>query len=96
MIDTADPLRHGYGGMRCVSVYSQRSLNRAPRLHRTGIAERFLTRRIGSLARGRATVHDVESLFGRAQSRAARPDGFIWYYALEIYNPFEEHGGDHH
>jgi hypothetical protein len=21
------------------------------------------------------------------------PDGFTWYYALLVYNPFEEHGG---
>jgi hypothetical protein len=38
-------------------------------------------------------MHDVEALFDRTQSRAARPDGFISYYALLVYNPFEEHGG---
>src|SRR6266404_2825875 len=53
----------------------------------------FYMRRIGSLSRGRATAHDVESLFGRGHSRASRPDGFIWYYALPVYNPFEEQGG---
>ena len=34
-----------------------------------------------------------QAIFGRAHSFAARSVGFIWYYALEIYNPFEEHGG---
>jgi len=53
----------------------------------------FYIRRIGSLTRGRATAHDVEALFGRGHSRASRSDGFIWYYALPVYNPFEEQGG---
>src|SRR5437762_3239435 len=50
-------------------------------------------RRIGSLTRGRTTAHDVEALFRRGHSRASRSDGFIWYYALPVYNPFEEQGG---
>ena len=49
--------------------------------------------RLGSLTVGRATVHDVETLFGRGHSRADRPDGFLWYFALPVYNPFEEWGG---
>ena len=97
VIDTADPLRHGYGADALAFRFNRNGVLIAPPAY---IAQEspndFYTRRIGSLARGRATVHDVESLFGRAQSRAARQDGFIWYYALEIYNPFEEHGGDHH
>jgi hypothetical protein len=50
-------------------------------------------RRIGSLTRGRATTQDVEAMFGRSHTRANRPDGFMWYYALPVYNPFEERGG---
>jgi hypothetical protein len=38
-------------------------------------------------------VRDVETFFGHGHSRADRPDGFIWYYALPVYNPFEERGG---
>jgi hypothetical protein len=39
-------------------------------------------------------VADVEAIFGRAHIRGNRPDGFTWYSALPVYNPFEEHGGD--
>ena len=40
-----------------------------------------------------ASIDDVEALFGRSHTRADRSDGFMWYYALPIYNPFEEQGG---
>ena len=97
VIDTADALRHGYGADALAFRFNRNGVLIAPPAY---IAQEspndFYARRIGSLARGRATVHDVESLFGHAHSRAARQDGFIWYYALQIYNPFEEHGGDHH
>ena len=97
VIDTADPLRHGYGADALAFRFNRNGVLIAPPAY---IAQEspndFYTRRIGSLARGRASIHDVEAIFGRAHSLATRPDGFIWYYALEIYNPFEEHGGDHH
>ena len=94
VIDTADALRHGYGADALAFRFNRNGVLIGPPAY---IAQEspndFYTRRIGSLTRDRATVHDVQALFGRAQNRAARPDGFIWYYALEIYNPFEEHGG---
>jgi hypothetical protein len=94
VIDTADRMRHGYGADALAFRFNRNGVLIAPPAY---IAQEspndFYTRRIGSLTRDRATVHDVQALFGRAQNRAARPDGFIWYYALEIYNPFEEHGG---
>jgi hypothetical protein len=94
VIDTADWLRHGYGADALAFRFNRDGILIAPPAY---IAQEspndFYTRRIGSLARGRATVHDVEALFGRARSRAARPDGFISYYTLLVYNPFEEHGG---
>ena len=96
VIDTADPLRHGYGADALAFRFNRDGIIIAPPAY---IAQEspndFYTRRIGSLTLGRATVHDVEALFGRGHSFAARPDGFIWYYALEIYNPFEELGGRH-
>jgi len=94
VIDTADWMRHGYGSDALAFRFNGNGVLIAPPAY---IAQEspndFYTRRIGSLTRGRATVHDVEALFGRAQSRAARPDGFIWYYALPVYNPFEELSG---
>src|SRR4029077_12548932 len=94
VIDTADWMRHGYGSDALAFRFNGNGVLIAPPAY---IAQEspndFYMRRIGSLTRGRATVHDVEALFGRAQSRAARPDGFIWYYALPVYNPFEELSG---
>src|SRR6266700_2368439 len=94
VIDTADPLRHGCGADALAFRFNRHGVLIAPPAY---IAQEspndFYTRRIGSLARGRATVHDVEALFGRAHIRADRPDGFMWYYALPIHNPFEEQGG---
>jgi hypothetical protein len=76
-----------------VSVHQLQRANRA-RPYRTRIIwNDFYTRRIGSLILRRATVHEVEAIFGGAHSFAARPDGFMWYYALQVYNPFEERGG---
>ena len=94
VIDTADPLRHGYGADALAFRFNRNGVLIAPPAY---IAQEspndFYTRRIGSLTRGRASVHDVEALFGRSHTRADRSDGFMWYYALPIYNSFEEQGG---
>jgi hypothetical protein len=94
VIDTADPLRHGYGADALAFRFNRNGILIAPPAYITQESPNdFYTRRIGSLTRGRATVHDVEALFGGSHTRAERPDGFMWYYALSVYNPFEEHGG---
>jgi hypothetical protein len=36
---------------------------------------------------------DVKALFGQPQSIQRRTDGFIAYYAIQVYNPFESFGG---
>ena len=94
VIDTADPLRHGYGADALAFRFNRNGVLIAPPSY---IAQEspndFYTRRIGSLTRGRASVDDVEALFGRSHTRADRSDGFMWYYALPIYNSFEEQGG---
>ena len=53
----------------------------------------FYMRRIGSFIRGRTTSHDVESYFGHPKQIEKRRDGFIAYYTIEVYNPFEENSG---
>jgi len=91
VIDTGDWMHHGYGADALAFRFNQSGLLTAPPAY---IAQQgpnvFYTRRIGPLTRGRSTVHDVEALFGRSHIRADRPDGFMWYYALPIYNPFED------
>jgi hypothetical protein len=94
VIDTASWLNHGYGADALAFRFNRSGVLIAPPAY---IAQEspndFYTRRIGALTRGSATVHDVEALFGRSHTRADRSDGFMWYYALPVYNPFEEHGG---
>jgi hypothetical protein len=94
VIDTADPLRHGYGADALAFRFNRNGVLIVPPAYIVqGLPYDFYTRRIGSLTRGRATTQDVEAMFGRSHSRANRVDGFMWYYALPVYNPFEERGG---
>ena len=94
VIDTADWMRHGYGADALAFRFNRNGVLIAPPAYIVqALPSDFYTRRIGSFTRGRATVYDVEALFGRSHIRADRPDGFMWYYVLEIYNPAEEHGG---
>ncbi len=93
-IDTADPLRHGYGADALAFRFNRNGVLIAPPAYIVqGLPYDFYTRRIGSLTQGRATTQNVEAMFGRGHSRANRPDGFMWYYALPVYNPFEDRGG---
>ena len=50
----------------------------------------FYTLRLGSLIRGRTTSGDVEAVFGRPQNSERRSDGVVTYYAIQIYNQFED------
>jgi hypothetical protein len=93
-IDTADPFRHGYGADALAFRFNRSGILIAPPAYiAQALPNNFYKGRLGSLTRGRATVHDVEAFFGRGHSRADRPDGFMWYYALPVYNPFEDWGG---
>ena len=92
--DTADPLRHGYGADSLAFRFNHNGILTTPPAYiAQSLPYDFYMRRIGSLTVGRATTRDVETMFGRGHSRANRPDGFMWYYALPVYNPFEERGG---
>ena len=94
VIDTADWMYHGYGADALAFRFNRNGILIAPPAYIVQESPNdFYTRRIGSLTRGHATVHDVEAVFGHGYSRADRPDGFIVYYALLVYNPFEERGG---
>ena len=94
VIDTSDPLRHGYGADALAFRFNRNGVLVTPPAYIVQMLPYDVYKvRIGSLTRGRATVDDVEALFGRGHTRANRPDGFMWYYALPVYNPFEERGG---
>jgi hypothetical protein len=92
--DTSDPLRHGYGADALAFRFNGNGVLITPPAYIVqALPYDFYKVRIGSLHVGRATVHDVEALFGRGHICANRPDGFMWYYSLPVYNPFEERGG---
>ena len=91
VIDTSSWLRHGYGADALAFRFNRSGVLIAPPAYVVqGLPYDFYTRRIGSLTIGRATTNDVEALFGRSHTRAARADGFMWYYALPVYNPLED------
>jgi len=93
-IDTADPLRHGYGADALAFRFNHDGVLITPPAYiAQSLPYDFYMRRIGSLTVGRAITKDVEAMFGRGHSRANRQDGFMWYYALPVHNPFEEWGG---
>jgi hypothetical protein len=92
--DTADPLRHGYGTDVLAFRFDRAGrLLALPAYIANAQLNEFYTRRIGSLVRGRTTVRDVQALFGHAQAVSRRPDGFVYYYTIDVFNPFEQFGG---
>ena len=92
--DTSDPLNHGRGADVLAFRFDTAAvLSVAPAYIVQGPPNDFYMRRIGSFIRRRTTLHDVESFFGRPKQIEKRRDGFIAYYAIEVYNPFEENSG---
>ena len=92
--DTSDPLNHGRGADVLAFRFSTTGvLSVAPAYIVQGPPNDFYMRRISSFIRGRTTSHDVESFFGSPKQIEKRRDGFIAYYTIEVYNPFEEMSG---
>src|SRR6266513_2924354 len=86
-VDTADPFRHGYGADALAFRFDRAGILSAPPAYIVqATPNEFYTRRIGSLIRGRSTSRDVQAFFGRPQSTESRSDGFIAYYAIQVYN----------
>ena len=93
-IDTSDPFRHGYGADALAFTFSRAGiLSAQPAYIVQGIPNEFYTRRIGSFIRGQSSEHDVRVFFGRPQSIERRADGFIAYYTIEVYDPFQDRSG---
>ena len=93
-IDTADPFRHGYGADALAFRFNPAGVLSAPPAYIVqATPNEFYTRRLGSFIRGQSRLRDVKVFFGQPQSTERRPDGFIAYYAIQIYNPFESRGG---
>jgi hypothetical protein len=92
--DTSDPFNRGRGAdVLAFRLNTAGVLSVPPAYIVQGQPNDFYIRRIGSFIRSRATSHDVESFFGRPKQIEKRRDGFIAYYTIEVYNPFEESSG---
>jgi hypothetical protein len=92
--DTADPFNHGRGADVLAFRFNTAGVLSSPPAYVVqGPPNDFYMRRIGSFIRGRTTAHDIESFFGRPRQIDKRRDGFIAYYTIEVYNPFEENSG---
>ena len=92
-VDTSDPLYHGYGKDVLAFRFNQDGrLLLSPAYIANAQLNDFYTRRIGSLVRGRTTMHDVGSMFGRPQATSTRSDGIVYYYTIDVFNPFEQLG----
>ena len=90
-IDTGDPFRHGYGADALAFRFDRAGiLSALPAYVVQAKPNDFYTRRLGALIRGRSAARDVQEFFGRPQATESRLDGFIVYYAIEVYNPFED------
>src|SRR5438874_7579611 len=80
VIDTADPLRHGYGADALAFRFNRNGVLIAPPAYIVqGLPYDFYTRRIGSLTRRWATMQDLEAMFGRRYCRANSVARFMWY-----------------
>jgi hypothetical protein len=92
-VDTADPFRHGYGADALAFRFNFAGvLSTPPAYIVQAMPSQFYTRRLGSFIRGRK-LQDAKTFFGQPQSIERRSDGFIAYYAIQVYNPFESRGG---
>jgi len=92
--DTADPFRHGYGADALAFQFDRAGrLLRAPAYVVQAQPNNFYTSRLGIFIRGKSTAAEVQSIFGSFRRVEQRRDGFIGYYEIEVYNPFEIHSG---
>ena len=92
--DTSDPFNRGRGAdVLAFRFNTSGVLSVAPAYIVQGLPNEFYMRRLGSFIRGRTTSRDVEGFFGRPKQIEKRRDGFIAYYTIDVYNPFEETSG---
>src|SRR4030095_7131904 len=84
--DTADPFRHGYGADALAFRFNPAGVLSAPPASIVqATPNEFYTRRLGSFIRGQSKLQDAKALFGQAQSIDRKSDGFIAYYAIQVY-----------
>lgn len=92
--DTSDPFRHGYGADALAFRFNRDGrLAQAPAYIVQAQPNNFYTSRLGAFIRHLSTALEVQRMFGRFRRVERRPDGFIGYYELEVYNPLYDRRG---
>jgi len=92
--DTADPFNHGYGGDALAFRFNRAGILTAPPAYIVqATPNKFYTQRLGSLICHQSTIRDAKAFFSQPQSIEHRPDGFVAYYAIQVYNPSEDRSG---
>src|SRR6266576_560462 len=92
--DTSDPFRHGYGADALAFQFDRAGrLSRAPAYVVQAQPNNFYVSRLGIFIRGKSKAAEVQSIFGRFRRMEQRRNGFIGYYEIEVYNPFEYQSG---
>ena len=92
--DTSDPFNRGRGAdVLAFRFTASGVLSAAPAYIVQGQPNDFYMRRIGSFIRGRTTARHIDGFFGHPKQIESQRDGFIAYYTIEVYNPFEETSG---
>jgi hypothetical protein len=92
--DTSDPFNHGQGADALAFRFNRAGILSAPPAYIVqAIPNKFYTQRLGSFIRGQSKLTDIKAFFGQPQSIQRRSDGFIAYYAILVFNPFENLGG---
>ena len=95
--DTADPFNHGYGDDALAFRFNRAGILSAPPAYTVqATPNEFYTERLGAFIRGQSTLRDAKAFFGQPRSIERRPDGFIAYYAIQVYNSFEDRSGGRH
>ena len=92
--DTSDPFRQGYGTDALAFQFDPAGrLLRAPAYVAQAQLNNFYVSRLGIFIRGKSTAAEVQSIFGHFRRTEQRRDGFVGYYEIEVYNPFEDQSG---
>ena len=92
--DTGDPFNHGYGADALAFRFNGAGILSAPPAYIVqAIPNQFYTHRLGSFIRGQSRLRDAKAFFGQPQRIERRPDGFIAYYTIQVYNPFGNRSG---
>jgi hypothetical protein len=87
--DTDDPFNNGYGTDALAFRFNRAGILSAPPAYIVqAIPNQFYTQRLGSFIRAKSVLRDAKAFFGNPQRIERRPDGFIAYYTIQVYNPF--------